>query len=62
MKQYYVMLMPNDDYLVALVGSSTAKNNEKDAIDCWRIEAETQTQAVGKVLHNLYNQARDTWQ
>lgn len=56
-RTYYVLLMPNDDYCVR-AASDPVLGAESQAIDCWPVEATSKEHALGKLLHNFYNQLR----
>jgi hypothetical protein len=55
--RFYVMLMPNDGYLVREEGDDIL-STERDALDCWIVEATGKKHALAITLHKLYNALR----
>jgi hypothetical protein len=48
--RFYVMLMPNDGYLVREEGDDIL-STERDALDCWIVEATGKKHALAITLH-----------
>lgn len=55
LRPYYILLLP-DDTLLVRSEYNLVTSDERSARECWKVDAHTKEDALGKVVGHLYTQ------